>query len=70
MAISENMKRLREQRGMSQAELAASVELAQPQIAKYEAGVAVPNAVSAVAIAVVLGTTVEQLVNGGKEESA
>ena len=64
MAISENMRRLREQRGMSQAELAASVELAQPQIAKYEAGVAVPNAVSAVAIAGVLETTVEKLVKG------
>lgn len=64
MAISENIRRLREQRGMSQAELAESVSLAQPQIAKYESGTAVPNAISAVAIAEQLGTTVELLVNG------
>lgn len=49
---------------MSQAELAESANLAQPQIAKYETGVAVPNAISAVAIAEQLGTTVELLVNG------
>ena len=64
MAISENLKRLREQRGMSQAELAEGAMLAQPQIAKYEAGQAVPNAVSAVKIAKQLGTTVERLVEG------
>ena len=64
MAISENIRRLREKKGMSQAELAESANLAQPQIAKYESGVAVPNAISAVAIAEQLGTTVELLVNG------
>lgn len=64
MAISDNLRRLREQRGMSQAKLAESAEIAQPQIAKYEAGTAVPNAISAVAIAEQLGTTVERLVKG------
>lgn len=64
MAISDNLKRLREKKGMSQAELAESVNIAQPQIAKYEAGTAIPNAVSAVAIAEKLGTTVEKLVIG------
>ena len=65
MAISENMKKLRESKGISMAELAECASIAAPQIAKYEAGINVPNAITAVAIAERLGTTVEQLVKGG-----
>lgn len=64
MAIGENIKKLREMRGISMAELAECAGIAQPQVAKYEAGLTVPNAISAVAIAERLGTTVESLVKG------
>ena len=64
MAISENIKKLRESKGISMTELAECAGIAQPQIAKYEAGTTVPNAITAVAIAERLGTTVERLVKG------
>lgn len=66
MAIGENIRKLREMRGISMSELAECAGIAQPQIAKYESGVTVPNAISAVAIAERLGTTVEMLVKGGE----
>ena len=67
MAFSENLRKIREMKGISTTELAECANIAQQQIVKYEAGISVPNAVTAVAIAERLGTTVEQLVNGGKE---
>lgn len=62
MAFAETLKKLREQHGMSQAELAERIGVAQPTVAQYESGIRVPNAVTAVMIAKRLGTTVEQLV--------
>lgn len=64
MAIGDNIKKLREMKGLSMAELAESAGIAPPQIAKYESGMNVPNAIAAVAIANRLGTTVERLVKG------
>lgn len=64
MAFGDNLKKLREMRGISMAELAECAGIAQPQIAKYESGQTMPNAVAAVAIAERLGTTVEDLVRG------
>ena len=68
MAFPDNLKRLREMRGISTAELAESAGIAQPQIVKYESGMTVPNAIAAVKIAKRLGTTVEHLVEGGDSE--
>lgn len=65
LRIGENIRKLREMRGISTTELAECAGIAQPQIAKYESGITVPNAISAVAIAKRLGTTVERLVEGG-----
>lgn len=62
MAFGDNLKKYREMRGISMAELAECACVAQPQIAKYESGQTLPNAVTAVLIAKRLGTTVEQLV--------
>lgn len=67
MAIGENIKKIREMRGISMTELAESAGITQPQIAKYESGMTVPNAITAVSIAKRLGTTVEQLVKGDDE---
>lgn len=65
MALSDNLKNLREMKGISTTELAECAGIAQQQIVKYEAGMTVPNAIAAVAIAERLGTTVEKLVKGG-----
>lgn len=64
MAFSDNLRKIREARGITATALADAVGIAPPQISKYEAGVTVPNAVTAVAIADKLGTTVEILVKG------
>ena len=64
MAISDEIRKRREAQGLSQNELAEAAGIAQPQIAKYESGMFVPNAITAVAIAERLGTTVERLVKG------
>lgn len=66
MALSDNLKRIREMKGISTSELADCAGITQPQIVKYESGVTIPNAITAVAIADRLGTTVENLVKGGE----
>ena len=62
MSIGHKMKKLREMRDITTQEMAEVAHVQQPQISKWEAGVALPNAVAAVLIARKLGTTVEQLV--------
>ncbi len=62
MSLAENIAKLRKEKGLSQAELAALVEVAQPNIAQYEKGLKVPNIVTGVELAKRLGTTCEELV--------
>lgn len=62
MSFSENLVKLREKKGYTQAELARALEIAQPTLAQYEKGVKVPNIVNAVRLAQLLGTTCEELV--------
>lgn len=64
MAFCDNLKKMRETKGISTAELAEAAGISQPQIVKYESGVTVPNVITAVAIAERLGTTAEKLVKG------
>lgn len=68
MALSDNLKKIREMKGITTGELAECAGIAQQQISKYEAGAAIPNAITAAAIAKRLGVTVEQLVNGKESE--
>ena len=62
MAFAENVKKLRENIGMSQSDLAVAMDLAQSTIARYETGMKLPNIVTGVQLAKILGTTVEKLV--------
>ncbi len=64
MAFSENLKKARENKNMTQFELAQAVGIAQPTVAQYEKGLILPTIVTGVSIADVLGTTSETLVNG------
>lgn len=63
MAFSENVKRLREENGLTQAELASQAGVSQPMIAQYETGLKIPSIVVGVILAKILGTTCEELVN-------
>lgn len=64
MAFAENLKKLREEKGLSQAELAKIINVSQPMIAQYEREVRVPSAPTALAIAKALGTTFENIMEG------
>lgn len=68
MSFADNVKRLREEKGLTQAELAAQVDVAQSMIAQYEKGLKVPTIVTGVALARKLGTTCESLVSENKED--
>ena len=62
MAFPENLKRLREQSGLSQAELAKRCGVTQQAIDRYERDLMKPNILVGVYIAKALETTVEELV--------
>ncbi|MBQ7521479.1 MAG: helix-turn-helix transcriptional regulator [Clostridia bacterium] len=64
MAFSDNLRIIRENVGMSQAELADTLGISQKAVYGYEKGIRVPNVVLACCMATALGTTVEKLVNG------
>lgn len=66
MAFAENVKRLREKKGLTQQELANLVEVAQPTVAQYEKGMKVPTIITGVLLAKELGTTCEELVTDQK----
>ena len=63
MSFADNVKRLREQKGLSQAELADKVKISQPMIAQYEKGLKIPTIITGVELARCLDTTCEELVN-------
>ncbi len=62
MSFPENLVKLREKNGYTQAELARALEISQASLAQYEKGIKVPNIVNAVKLAQLLGTTCEELV--------
>lgn len=64
MALSDNMKKIRESRGITTMQLAEEVGVTQSLITRFEMGSRIPNVVTALAIAKRLGVTVERLVNG------
>ncbi len=64
MAFSDNVKRLREAKGYSQAELGKILDVSQQTISDYEKGKKQPTIVTGVDLAKALGVTVEELVSG------
>jgi len=63
MSFADNVKKLRERKGMTQAELAAQVGIAQSMIAQYEKGLKIPTILTGVELARRLGTTCEALIS-------
>lgn len=67
MAFAENVKRLRKEKGISQAELARNVGVTQPMIAQYEIGIRVPTIIIGAKLAKALDTTCEDLLSDRKQ---
>lgn len=67
MPFAENVKKLRESKGLTQGELARAIGISQPMIAQYERGMKVPTIIIGTILAKELGTTCEELVK--KSES-
>ena len=61
MAFAENLKHLREEKGLTQSELANLIGVAQPTVAQYEKGIKVPTIITGVSIARNLDTTCEEI---------
>lgn len=62
MAFAQNVKRLREEKGLTQQGLANLIGVAQPTVAQYEKGMKVPTIITGVLLAKKLSTTCEKLV--------
>lgn len=63
MSFSQKIKCLREQKALTQKELANLVDVSQPSIAQYEMGIKITNIVVGVKLAKVLDTTCEELID-------
>jgi transcriptional regulator with XRE-family HTH domain len=61
MSIGENIKRIREDKAMSQDSLAKEVGVTQSYIAKIENGLKIPSMAAGKTIAKVLGCTMDEL---------
>lgn len=61
MGLGVNVRRLREQAGMQQAELADKVQISRTMMCQIECSMKIPSLPVGVAIAKVLGTTAEKL---------
>ena len=64
MSFGKNLRNARIERGLTQAELAELIGIAQPTLAQYENDAKAPNVNLAGTIAEVLGLTVDDLLNG------
>lgn len=62
MNIGMNIKNRREKLGITQKQMAENLSLAQPMIAQIERGTKIPNMILGLAIARMLGCTMEDLV--------
>lgn len=68
MNIGMNIKNRREKLGITQKQMAEKLSLAQPMIAQIERGTKIPNMILGLAIARMLGCTMEDLVEDAKDE--
>lgn len=66
MSFSENVKKLREKKGLTQAELAEQIGISQVMITQYERGLKVPTIIIGDLLAKSLGVSVEELLNGNE----
>ena len=65
MPFHKNLKRTREAKGFTQTEMATKLGIAQASYCQFETGAKSPTVYLAGEIAEILGTTVDNLLNGG-----
>ena len=68
MNIGMNIKNRREKLGITQKQMAENLSLTQSMIAQVERGTKIPNMILCLAIARMLGCTMEDLVEDAKDE--
>ena len=68
MNIGMNIKNRREKLGITQKQMAENLSLAQPMIAQIERGTKIPNMILGLAIARMLGCTMEDLVEDANDD--
>ncbi len=61
MSFNENLKKIREEKGLTHGELAEMVGISQPTIAQYEKGIKLPNIVIGKEIAKKLMCSLDRL---------
>lgn len=61
MSFNENLKKIREEKGLTQEELAKMVGISQPMIAQYEMGIKLPNVIVGKVIAKRLMCSLDEL---------
>lgn len=66
--IDANIKFLRKKAGMSQEELAEKIDVSRQSVAKWENGESLPDITKCRELAVVFGTTIDNLVNYSFED--
>ena len=67
-ALADNLQRMREEKGLSQQELADAAGVSRNAVDQWENGSYIPNVIAAAAVAEKLGVTCEQLIaTEGKE---
>lgn len=64
MALSENLKQIRLEKGLTQEQLAESVGISRQAISLYEMGIRLPDMITGDKIAEMLGTTSRELIQG------
>lgn len=69
MALAENLRHLRELKGLTLEEIAESADVTKQAVNKYEQGKMIPNGIVLVDIAAKLGTTCEELVRGKTDKN-
>lgn len=63
MSLAEQIRQKRLEKGLTQDRLAKDVGISRTMIAHYESGIKLPNIVTGVKLAKILGTTTEALVD-------
>lgn len=67
MGFAENLKKKREELGLTQMELAEKTGIKQPMITQYEKGMKLPTIVTGVELEDVLGISCRELVKGEEQ---
>ncbi len=66
MNLSENIYRLRSQKGMSQGDLALALDVSRQSVSKWETGAATPELDKLMKMSALFGITLDELVNGAQ----